>query len=519
MPESVPPWLAVMRGITGLTETPGSASNPKIVGMAEAIGERWPHQADYAALYTGDDIPWCGVCVGYCISESGIEPVFGDIDVERWMWANAWAGWPESYRLSKPKLGCIVVLNDSGHVALYESTEGSYYALRGGNQSDAVNVKNFPISNVVALVWPKAAGPLAPDERRVVSEGDSGADVADIQASLALPVDGDFGPITEAGVIAFQKAAGLGADGVVGESTWTALDDLDRRMEDGTDGIPDELSVAIEECVARADAVHAIAWKDRGYPPDGYYAGMAKAFALAIDRWNEEDPAARIMAGKAGDPAADALAYYAEEFAAYGMSNAASGLDTLRHLFVMMVGLGMRESSGNHWEGRDLSASNVQSETAEAGLFQTSWNINAFAPSEIKGLLAEYRADPNGFQPTFGRDVAPDKGNLDLFGSGDGAKYQWLAKFAPAFAVLVTAVGMRRGRAHWGPIGRREVEIKSAVDDMLQEVQRLAAIEQPIEPEPPAADEAEATITIESQGAVKVYVVNKTPPPSIEGEL
>jgi hypothetical protein len=179
----------------------------------------------------------------------------------------------------------------------------------------------------------------------------------------------------------------------------------------------------------------------------------------------------------------------------------------------------MRESSGNHWEGRDLSASNVQSETAEAGLFQTSWNINAFAPSEIKGLLAEYRADPNGFQPTFGRDVAPDKGNLDLFGSGDGAKYQWLAKFAPAFAVLVTAVGMRRGRAHWGPIGRREVEIKSAVDDMLQEVQRLAAIEQPIEPEPPAADEAEATITIESQGAVKVYVVNKTPPPSIEGEL
>jgi hypothetical protein len=40
---------------------------------------------------------------------------------------------------------------------------------------------------------------------------------------------------------------------------------------------------------------------------------------------------------------------------------------------------------------------------------------------------------------------------------------------------------------------------------------------EPIEPEPPAA--AEATITIESQGAVKVTVVNKTPPPSIEGEL
>jgi hypothetical protein len=59
---------------------------------------------------------------------------------------------------------------------------------------------------------------------------------------------------------------------------------------------------------------------------------------------------------------------------------------------------------------------------------------------------------------------------------------------------------------------------------MLQEVQRLAAVEPPGEPpapiepgEPPAA--AEATITIESEGAVRVIVVNKTPPPSIKGEL
>ena len=29
-PADVPVWLSVMRGITGLTETPGSADNPKI---------------------------------------------------------------------------------------------------------------------------------------------------------------------------------------------------------------------------------------------------------------------------------------------------------------------------------------------------------------------------------------------------------------------------------------------------------------------------------------------------------
>jgi len=501
-----------MRGITGLTETPGSASNPKIVEMAEKIGERWPHQASYAALYTGDDIPWCGVTVGYCVSESGIEPVFGDIDIERWMWANAWANWPESYLLSKPKLGCIVVLNDSGHVALYEGTDGSYYQLRGGNQSDQVNVKNFPISNVVALVWPKAAGKVPPDERRVISEGDTGADVAEVQRALALPQDGDFGPLTEAAVIAFQKAAGLGSDGVVGEATWTALDELDRRMWAGDDGIDEALSEAIDQLVDSDQSVQDITWRDRGEPPDGYYEGMAKTFALAVKRYNAGDSVAHTMAHKKGDPDTDALAWYDPEFKAEGMSNDVSGLDTLRHLFVMQIGLGMRESSGNHWEGRDLSASNVESETAEAGLFQTSWNIKAFSPVEIEGLLTEFRHDPNGFQPTFGKDTSPDTGNLDLYGSGDGAKYQWLAKQTPAFTSLVTGVGMRKGRAHWGPIGRKEVEIRKEVDRLLKNVQELmnyAPVEPPDRPDRPGTP-SHVKITVETEGNVRVTVVDNS---------
>ena len=516
MTEQVPIWLAVMRGITGLTETPGSASNPKVVEMAERIGDRWPRQEDYAALYTGDDIPWCGVCVGYCISESGIEPVFGDVDVERWMWALAWADWPESYRLSKPKLGCIVVLD--GHVTLFESDRGDgYYNCRGGNQGDTVKVSAYAKSGVVALVWPKAAGPLAPDERRVLSEGDEGSDVADVQLSLRLPADGDFGPTTESGVTSFQEAAGLDADGVVGEDTWIALDELDRRVAAGSDGISDSLADAIDRCVAADSAVNGISWADRGAAPDGYYSGMAQTFALAILRYQAGDAAAKIMASKAGDPDDDALAWYAAEFAAKGMSNATTGLDTLRHLFVMQTGLGMRESSGNCWEGRDMSASNVQAETAEAGLFQTSWNIKSFAPNEIKGLLDEYRKNPNGFQPTFGRDSEPTSSNLDLYGSGDGAKYQWLSRFAPAFTSLVTGVGMRKGRAHWGPIVRKEVQIKSEIDRLFSEVQSLTLGSPPVEPpepiEPPVeVGQAEVTIVIEGQGDVKVNIIDKTAP-------
>jgi hypothetical protein len=295
-------------------------------------------------------------------------------------------------------------------------------------------------------------------------------------------------------------------------------------VADGNDGISNALADAIDQRVTSDSAVNGISWDDRGKAPDGYYAGMSKTFALAILRYQAGDAACRVMAQKAGSASSDALAYYSAEFAAKGMHNNVAGLDTLRHLFVMQVGLGMRESSGNSWEGRDMSASNVQSETAEAGLFQTSWNISSFAPNEIKGLLAEYRQNPNGFQPTFGRECEPTPDNLDLYGSGDGAKYQWLSRYAPAFTSLVTGVGMRKAYSHWGPIKRKEVEIKTEVDRLLSDVQALTLSSPPVEPpepvEPPGevAEQAAVTIVIDAAGPVKVKVINKAQP-ARPGEL
>jgi hypothetical protein len=173
-----------------------------------------------------------------------------------------------------------------------------------------------------------------------------------------------------------------------------------------------------------------------------------------------------------GDASKDALTYLSSEFAAIGISNSVAGVTTLRHLFVLMIGLGMRESSGNHWEGRDLSADNVTADTCEAGLFQTSWNVSSCS-SEIKSLLDEYKQDPNGFLESFTAGVSPTSSNLDIYGSGLGAQYQWLARYSPAFATFVTGVGLRLLRQHWGPINRHEVLIEPKVDRMLQQVQAI----------------------------------------------
>ncbi|MEV0640396.1 peptidoglycan-binding protein [Streptomyces sp. NPDC050619] len=61
--------------------------------------------------------------------------------------------------------------------------------------------------------------------------GDGGSQVRELQCLLRYlhgitevgEVDGDFGPMTHGAVVAFQKQAGLDADGLVGPQTWRAL--------------------------------------------------------------------------------------------------------------------------------------------------------------------------------------------------------------------------------------------------------------------------------------------------------
>jgi hypothetical protein len=223
--------------------------------------------------------------------------------------------------------------------------------------------------------------------------------------------------------------------------------------------------------IASTSDIARFNWKDRGPARAGYIKGMALIYARVFCKLKAGDAAATEMAkAKTEDNHRDALAWYGQKFTDAGFSNAVAGADTLRHLFVLLIGLGMRESSGRYCEGRDRSASNTTAESAEAGMFQTSFNARTASPL-LPVLFASYSTHPSGFVEIFREGVPCKPKDLENFGTGPGMEFQRLSKECPAFAAEFAAVGLRNIRTHWGPINRHEAEIRPECDTMLRAVQ------------------------------------------------
>lgn len=319
--------------------------------------------------------------------------------------------------------------------------------------------------------------------------GDSGPAVVDLQNLLGITADGEFGPLTDQAVRAFQASRNLLVDGIVGSHTWGLL--LESPVKPAGSAVVKLPSSAVEKIVelAGTSELARVRWADRGTAPLGYVKGMAVAFGHVYAKLKAGDPAAQLMAAmNSGQESTDVLAWYDSRFREAGMDNSASGVTTLRHLFALLIGLGMRESSGNYFTGRDTSASNTDADTAEAGLFQMSWNMRG-ASAEIPKLFAAYSANPEGFLSIFKEGTPqPKPSDQEDFGTGEGVAYQRLAKSCPAFAVETAAVGLRVRRKHWGPINRHEVEVRPEADRLLQQVQGIVDIHGPIVLIPPTKD-------------------------------
>jgi hypothetical protein len=229
--------------------------------------------------------------------------------------------------------------------------------------------------------------------------------------------------------------------------------------------------------IASSSAIARYEWPGRGVAPLGYIKGMALVYARLYCKLKAGDPAAMEMArANSGDEATDALAHYVEKFKMAGMDNESSGVSTLRHLVVLMVGLGMRESSGRYCEGRDKNAQNTTANTAEAGLFQTSFNARSahlLMPPLFQKYQSDFQTDPAiGFSDIFKEGVNCKAQDWQNFGTGPGKDFQELSKKCPAFAAEFCALGLRNIRKHWGPINNRAAEIRPECNQLLMRVEQ-----------------------------------------------
>lgn len=142
-----PRWLESGRELIGLQEIKGAQHAPEILQMWKDIKR---------GGIKDDETPWCAAFVGAMLERAGIRS-------SRFESARSYLEWGQ--QLVNPVPGCIVVFTrqGGGHVgfAVGRDKAGNLLIL-GGNQSDAVNIKAFPVSRVTGYRWP--SGVAIPNE-------------------------------------------------------------------------------------------------------------------------------------------------------------------------------------------------------------------------------------------------------------------------------------------------------------------------------------------------------------------
>ena len=155
----VPSWLTVMGGLDGTHWNGGP--NVTIQSWLSFISSAYPNMAAYcASVMHLDYFEWCGLTVAYCMAKAGIAPVFGTVDTSQFLWAAAWLNWGTA-PVGTPQPGDVIVFkwpHGGHHVTLFEKDSGNgYWACHGGNQSNLVNIENFPRSAVIGVRRPTVA--------------------------------------------------------------------------------------------------------------------------------------------------------------------------------------------------------------------------------------------------------------------------------------------------------------------------------------------------------------------------
>ncbi len=144
-------WFKEACRLIGTREHPGAGSSPVIVDWASDIG----------ISYGGDDIPWCGLFVGHCITSTlDREPTPPSLLSAR--------SWERFGIRTEPTPGAVMVFwrkskqSGLGHVGFYAGEDRAAYRIIGGNQSDAVSLAWIAKDRLVASRWPATVSPPVP---------------------------------------------------------------------------------------------------------------------------------------------------------------------------------------------------------------------------------------------------------------------------------------------------------------------------------------------------------------------
>lgn len=216
-------------------------------------------------------------------------------------------------------------------------------------------------------------------------------------------------------------------------------------------------------------------WKDRGRANKSYFRGMGLTYAKAYCFPNSIVASARNTPESKFDTT-DVLSWYNSNYNALGMTNDVAGKDTHRHVWTMLIGLGVRESSGRYCVGRDMSMDFSTANSAEAGLFQSSYGSKRSSP-DLVALFEKYKKSKKGcYLETFSQGISCSSANLKNWGEGEGMEWQKLSKECPAFSAEWAAILVRKSggtKGEYGPLRNKRVELNKDCNEMLKQIDSL----------------------------------------------
>jgi len=235
---------------------------------------------------------------------------------------------------------------------------------------------------------------------------------------------------------------------------------------------PVSVEVDIESLVLGSPcAKHSFA-HGQGQAPSGYLLGVAKNYQHALCHPNPDATRPLSNEPESVRDQTDALSWYASNFRAAGMETS----PPIRKLYVLMLSHGMMESSGRWCCGRDTSADNTSAETAEAGIWQTSWDSHNGTGSAA--LMRVWNAPTQDcLLDTFKQGISSCPSVSKNWGVGVGVEFQQRSKVCPAFAADYVAVMLRVQRKHYGPINRKMADIAPECDDMFKQIEAVTVCE------------------------------------------